>query len=147
MSTREFGSLVHFAQFCGQMAVQAESHHHALEEAAQHLEHRVRQVLGTYDLSPTWPQLTAATQADRVRKGFTPNDPLFRDGSHIRDTMRHSSTTTDARVGTDSQIAEWMELGTRRAPPRSFLRLSAIEQERELVRILRRGALRRFVTP
>ena len=140
MGVRSFGSLIQFATFCGSLAAQHRSHKHALEEACVHLETRVKQVIGTYDLQPRWAELADATKDDRSRKGYPENDPLLRTG-HLRDSVQHKVEGDTGRVGTDDDIAVYQELGTRSIPPRSYLRLSAVEQEHELVKILERGAV------
>jgi hypothetical protein len=85
-----------------------------------------KKAIGTYDYG--WPQLAEATQADRVARGFSENDPLLRTGD-----MRASISTkaepiaggAEGLVYSDQKEALWAELGTmgpgRGQPPRSFL--------------------------
>ncbi|MCC3246674.1 hypothetical protein LG047_15340 [Methylocystis sp. WRRC1] len=116
--------------------------HEALEKACQIVEDEAKRVIGTYDYG--WKQLAPATQRERVRLGFTPNDPLLRSGE-LRDSITHHVVTgltgtgamrEDAGyVGSPSKIALYQELGTARIPPRSFLGGAARAKEGEIHRI------------
>jgi hypothetical protein len=133
--------------------------HSALEEAAQTIETEAKRVIGTYDYN--WQQLAAYTQRERKRLGFPENDPLLRNGrlrnaiEHWSDHQRAEVGVKDATVGTGTKadpvreigdIAVWMELGTRKAPPRSYLMAAALRKENEVVaRIGRKIAMGLFV--
>jgi hypothetical protein len=68
-----------------------------------------KEVIGTHVLR----DLMESTQAERVRLGFTPNDPLKRTGS-FQDTI----------AGTNDPRGEWFEFGTVHAAPFSLFSLS-----------------------
>ena len=133
---KSFGSLGELAAHLGGLAAEAASHHgHALERAAQLLETDAKDSLGHYQSAagpfPAWADLTESTQAERAKAGYSPADPLLRSGA-LRDAIAHEVEGSRAVVGvpetgelspdggssTLAEIAEDMELGTSRAPPR-----------------------------
>lgn len=123
-------SLASFASFLTQLAVMDEAEKKGLEAGCKILETEAKRVLGTYDYG--WPQLTPYTQSDRVSKGFPANEPLLRTGD-LRGSIEHNVGVREARVGTNSQIGVWQELGTSRIPPRSFMKGAAIRKEGEII--------------
>ena len=132
--SRNFDNLGEFAAFFQKAVSEArvlEARNVALEAAAQMIEDEAKHVIGTYEFD--WPQLADATQADRARKGFAPNEPLLRTGA-LRDSISHEITVpgTEAIVGSTSDIAVYQELGTEHIPPRPFLLPSAIYLEKPI---------------
>lgn len=134
----------------GRLQMRAVSHA-ALEQGAQIIETEAKRVIGTYDYH--WPQLAQSTQSERKRLGFAENEPLLRNGrlraaiEHQSDHSRAEVGVKDATVGTGSKadpvrnigdVAVWMELGTSRAPPRSFLMGAAVVKEKEVVALIGR---------
>jgi len=75
-----------------------------------------------------WKELADATKENRVKKGFTENDPLLASGS-MRESIDDEVVGLDGYVGSDQDKAVWMELGTDKAPPRSFLGPAVIHNE------------------
>lgn len=67
-----------------------------------------------------WAPLAESTKADRVRHGYTEDDPLLRSGE-LRDSIESEVVGLAAIVGTKSQIGLWQEIGTDRIPPRPFI--------------------------
>lgn len=57
------------------------------------------------------PELAQATQDDRVAKGFTPNDPLLRDGKLLRDSTEMRIGPDFAAAGTSEPVAGYQEFG------------------------------------
>lgn len=137
-----FNSFAAAGAFFGGLALEtARGHHHALERAAVIVEGEAKRVIGTYEYG--WPQLADSTQKDRVAKGFSANDPLLRSGG-LRDSVEHTTTDDRAYVGSDSQIAEWQELGTSKIPARSFLMSAAIHKEAEVRELLGREVMKQM---
>lgn len=105
--------------------------HAALEKAAKRVEKRAKGKLGNYQngngMHDAWPELAESTKVDRVRKGFTENDPLLRTGG-LRDSIKHQTKGLTAVIGTDSDVAVWQELGTAKIPPRPFLGAALYEE-------------------
>ena len=67
-----------------------------------------------------WAQLKASTQSERVRKGFTENDPLLRTGK-LRDSVHHTAGERTFVVGSADPVMLYQELGTQDIPPRAVL--------------------------
>lgn len=124
---KEFNSLGAFAEHILKAAVAEEIAIRAgLSKAAKLVEKEAKAEIGTYQEAigdfAAWAELAESTKEDRLRKGFTENDPLLRTGE-LRDSigMTMSTAGLEAQVGSDLDIAVWQELGTQHMPPRSFL--------------------------
>jgi phage gpG-like protein len=109
--------------------------HQALELAARVVEAEAKRLIGGYEAKPRWPELTEATQADRVAHGYSANQPLLRSGE-LRDSIQHCSSPHEARVGSNLDRAVWHEMGTSRVPPRSFLASALHAKEKLIVRAI-----------
>ena len=114
----------------------------ALREGAELVKTAAQECIGEYQPAkgdvPAWEPLSPVTQADRVAKGFTPDDPLLRTGG-LRDSIEVRPVTEDEiLVGVfDPEmqtIAGAMEYGynnvraARHVAPRSFIRGTAFEK-------------------
>ena len=100
-----------------------------LESVGTKIEKEAKEIIGHYQRSdtgpfPEWEELKTATQSDRIRQGFTPNDPLLRSGE-LRDSIRHEVRGNSVAIGSDLDIAIYQEMGTSTIPPRPFLRVAA----------------------
>lgn len=143
---------MNLASFIGHMAASIASlHHHehkAMEHACVVVETEAKHEIGTYQgpASPfvAWAELADATKNDRVLKGYAENEPLLREGA-LRDSIGHAVGDREGVVGSDSQIAEWQELGTVRIPPRSFLGGAAVRKGPDVAHILGQSAVRALV--
>lgn len=113
----------------GFTAALAIARHEALEKACSLVEREAKDVIGTYHYG--WPQLAPATQAERARLGYAPNEPLLRTGD-LRDSITHHMDGDTGFVGSTSEIAPHHEFGTSRIPPRSFLGGAAAAKEEEI---------------
>lgn len=69
---------------------------------------------------PAWEELAESTKEDRVRQGFTENDPLLRSGE-TRDSIERQTAELETVVGSNSEILERHEFGTSKMPPRPVL--------------------------
>lgn len=100
------------------------------ETSAELVKETAKAKIGHYQAEvgpfPAWPELTRETQADRVRQGFTPNDPLLRSGD-LRDSIESTAAPDGFLVGSQSEIAVYQELGTEHIPPRPFLAPALLE--------------------
>jgi hypothetical protein len=121
----------------------------AMTHVCREIQKESQSMLGYYQdgFGPfeTWQPLAEATQADRSAMGFPVDEPLLRN-ERLRNAieisigpLRHGDYegavgVASAMVGSGSHadpvrdigvVAEAMELGTRRVPPRSFLGLAA----------------------
>lgn len=120
---------------------------HALERVAKLVKKDAKQVLGTYEYG--WPQLAESTQKQRERQGFPANEPLLRTGE-MRDSIQYSYDHREARVGSNSDIAVYQELGTSKIPPRSFLKETLVRKMPEIEKIIGRnfvGVFERMALP
>lgn len=130
-------TLAGFAAHCATMEADMRlAQEAAVLKACQMVEKWAKKAIGQYLPGYNWEQLKEATQQERKRLGFTPNDPLLRTGE-LRASIGHYVERVGLNevvgyVGSTSKIAAYMELGTRHIPPRSFLAASAMAQERAI---------------
>jgi hypothetical protein len=125
----------------------------ALKEGAELVKTAARDVIGEYQPAkgpaPAWAPLSPATQADRVAKGYSPDDPLLRSGE-LRDSIAIRMLGDDtAAVGVfDPEmvtIAAAMEFGyfnvraNRFVGPRSFIIGTAFEKSEEVGALIERA--------
>ena len=121
----------------------------ALDAAAASIEREAKREIGTYqrsDMGPysPWQELAPATKADRVRQGFSENDPLLRTGE-LRDSLSHETHGLEAVVGSDSDVMVWQEFGTKTIPPRPVLGLAAVRKQADVARIVGDGVVASLV--
>ncbi len=121
----------------------------ALNVGAKFLQHKAKAQFGHYpnemthlDLpfnaaphSGIWDELAPSTKEDRVRKGFSENEPLLRTGK-LRDSIKVSVQGNRAVVGSDEDIMVWQELGTEKIPPRPVLTLTADRHGKDAVKLI-----------
>lgn len=137
---REFNSLAAFSMHLVKAAIAVRvAEHLALDRAAEIIEKDAKRQLGTYqpEAGPfaAWAPLAAATVADRIAKGFTPDDPLLRDGT-LRDSISRTVEGHEAAIGSTSDIAVYQELGTEKIPPRPFLGPAAFNNREAVEKVL-----------
>jgi len=111
---------------------------------------RARQMLGTYQtgmgMYPAWPALSAITKADRLRRGYSANEPLLRTGA-MRESI-HSSQPFYTFEGVTfivgymaqypgSRYAVYHETGTIDMPARPVLGPAAFSVSNELAPYIR----------
>lgn len=137
--SRSFNSVGALAAFLENMAkTLPQAQRAALDEASKFALDKVKEIPGHYQSDPVWAKLAEATVEDRVRKGFTPDDPLKRTGEFAETFGRHVVGPTRAEVGSNDQRAEWFELGTRKMPPRPVLGAAKAQNDKHLVEIVGR---------
>ena len=139
---REFPNLgafiAHLAQV--QVAIPA-AERRGLRAGAELIRDEARAEIGTYQRAETglfapWRELADRTKADRLRLGFTENDPLLRTGD-MRDSIHCTIGTHAALIGSNSDVALWQEMGTEgphpgmdgyHVSPRHFLGVAAFRK-------------------
>lgn len=90
---------------------------------------------------PRWQQLAPSTQEERARLGFTPNDPLKRTGELSR-SIEITIQGHTGYVGTNDPVAEYMENGTSRIPPRPFMGPAGFVNEFKIHNLFMRAMFR-----
>jgi phage gpG-like protein len=96
--------------------------HAVVARACQMVANAAKEALGTYEFG--WVSLAPETIARKMR-GDT---PLLETGE-LRDSIQWNSDGNKGYVGSDLDKAVWMEFGTSKIPPRSFLAAAAAQQE------------------
>ena len=120
-----FGSMSGFVAHLATLPAAIDTAEHAgLEAAAVLLQKEARDDIGVYQGAagalPAWAALAPATQADRVRKGFTPDDPGLRTGA-MRDSIERDVGEHHASVGSNDPRLVHFEFGTATQPARPVL--------------------------
>lgn len=140
----ELGSMAELALKLGEAALaQHEMERHALEKAARLVEKRAKEKVGEYQEQAgpfiAWPELAESTKADRVRQGYTEDDPGLRSGE-MRVSIEHTVQGPEAQVGSHDDKLVWFELGTSKQPPRSVLGGAAVESLPRILEIVGESA-------
>jgi phage gpG-like protein len=122
--------------------------HHGLEAAAQLLEDEARSEFGVYQKGAgpfgDWPELADATKQDRVRRGFTENDPELRSGE-LRDSLKHETENWEATIGSEDPVFAYQELGTANMPPRPILGIALYNRWEDVQRLIGNAAVSGFL--
>jgi len=88
------------------------------------IEETAKEEIGVYQpaVGPfeAWAPLAESTKADRVRTGYTEDDPLERSGE-LKNSIESEVVGLAGIVGSKSEIGLWQEMGTDRIPPRPFI--------------------------
>lgn len=150
---RAFGSLDQFVAHLASVAREIPKRQSlALRDGGEVIQKEARAEIGTLQSRAgpfgAWPELSPRTQQERVKAGYSPNDPLRRSGA-LRDHIELNHDGKQAVVGVPSEmvgsgtdadpirnigdVAIAMELGTDRVPARSFLGRSAFVKGHEAV--------------
>lgn len=122
---KSFDDMDAFLEFLAARAHEvARAQEPALRKGANIIAEEARAEIGTYQdqagSSPAWAELAEATKRQRAAQGWTENDPLLRSGE-LRESIEVSVEGNEAAIGSNSPIAAFLEFGTSRIPPRSFL--------------------------
>jgi hypothetical protein len=113
---KEFESLGAFARHMLRVAGRGEEVTSDLTlEAAKIVQGAAKARMGEYQDGvagwPAWANLAPATVEDRLRKGFTPDDPLVRSGE-LRESIEIAHTGHEAAVGSTDPVLLYQEVGT-----------------------------------
>lgn len=88
------------------------------------IEETAKEEIGVYQPAygpfDAWAPLAESTKADRVRQGYSEDEPLLRSGE-LRESIQSEIVGLAAIVGTKSEIGLWQEVGTEHIPPRPFI--------------------------
>lgn len=111
------------------------------------IEETAKEEIGVYQpaVGPfeAWSPLAESTKADRVRSGYTEDDPLLRSGG-LKNSIESEVVGLAAIVGTKSEIGLWQEVGTDRIPPRPFIGPAYVRKIDPLMESIGRAISRGF---
>ncbi|MBT2299277.1 hypothetical protein J7E70_02260 [Variovorax paradoxus] len=139
MELDSFGALgAHFARLAaGGEAVT----HHIAAEGAKVIQEDAKSRFGSYQDGgggfPAWANLAPATVDDRIRRGFTPDDPLLRTGG-LRDSIVTKAEGAVAVVASTDPVMLYQEQGTATIPPRPVLGPAGLNSEKTVGRVAAR---------
>lgn len=119
---RQFDSFLGIAEEFGANAHRVQkSLEQGLERALVLIEKTALSEFGVYQDAvgphPGWVELADSTKDDRLRQGFTENDPLLRSGDMMRATKRERHGLEGVVGNTDEKMA-FHEFGTSKMPAR-----------------------------
>lgn len=137
---REFSDFGEFSAFLLAMEPIAKvAVHRGLEKGLKRIETTAKESIGTYQDGvgkfPAWAELADSTKQDRLRQGYTENDPLLRSGE-TRESIESHLHDMEGVVASDSDILYWQEVGTEHIPPRPVLGPAGLINEERVVRDL-----------
>ena len=98
----------------------------ALETIGENTAERAQEKMGVYQEGfppfPEWPELAPFTKVDRVKKGFSANEPLLRTGE-LRATIGFGVEGDTVEVGSTHTVAPIQEFGdpVLNIPSRPFI--------------------------
>lgn len=117
--------------------------HSGMEQIGAVIEKRAKEEIGNYQSAvgpfQAWPELADSTKDDRVRQGYTENDPLLRSGE-LRDSISHEAKGLEVAIGSTSDVMVYHEFGTSKMPPRPVLGTAAFSSKEKVIAILTRAA-------
>ena len=119
-------------------AMEVEARHIVAGMAVHVLHEHVVDGFGSSKLAP----LAQATQDDRVSKGYTPNDPLLRDGSLLRDNVEMMHEGAVGGVGSSEPVQRDHEYGYINArtgtpvPPRPVFKNAMVDSQAKILAIV-----------
>lgn len=127
-------SLLGFAAVLTEMTLEVDrATHSGLEAAARIVQTEAKAEIGHYQGAisglPAWAELADSTKDDRVRHGFTENDPGLRSGA-MRDSIETNVSGHEATIGSDDDNLVYFELGTTKQPPRTVLAGALMRKEK-----------------
>ena len=142
---RDFRNLGSFATYLAELEADIiAAQLRALVVAGEIVKTEAKAEIGTYQDQVKdvvgWAELAYSTKDDRVRQGYTENDPLLRDGT-LRDSIESQvempiPSIGVMQTGSPLAVAEWQEMGTPTIPPRSFLAGAIVRKTSNLIEMI-----------
>lgn len=138
---RSFDSLDAFASFLAHEAADVVIRETVLEQIGSMVKERAQSKLGTFqpavgDFAEWVNPLAEYTQQERVKLGYTPNDPLLASRELYESIDFVIDPSLDfVTIGTPLDKGLWNEVGTSTSPPRPFLGPAAFELKEEIVNL------------
>lgn len=125
------------------------SAHNAMHAAAKLVQKDAQGRIGQYQAATgpfdAWAELADSTKKDRVNKGYTPDDPLLRDGT-LRDSIEVEIAPLEAVIGSKEDIAAYQEFGTATIPPRPFLGPAAFDNLEKIEKLIGKAVVQGLST-
>jgi HK97 gp10 family phage protein len=103
-----------------------------IEKACQIVQKKAKAAIGREH--EEWAPLAESTLTEKAKAGYPVPKSLLRTGE-LRDSIQYQVNGLEGAVGSDLDRALWLETGTSRMPPRSFLRSAAISSEDKIHRM------------
>lgn len=120
----------------------------AVRDYAKEVEKEAKAEIGNYQPATgpfdAWPDLSESTQVDRVRKGYSANEPELRTGE-LRDSIKSEASGLSSIAGSTSPIMLYQENGTPTMPPRAIIGMAYIRKLDFLEEEIGRCVMRSFV--
>lgn len=122
----EFNSLDQLGNHFLKLAAMGEEVIHlSADKCGQIVENSAKAEIGFYqpERGPfvEWEELADSTEAEKARKGYMIEAPLFRTGQEIRDKISRTTDGGTSVVGCTSKLMEYHEFGTLHIPPRPVM--------------------------
>ncbi|MGG6429439.1 hypothetical protein ACQ5TV_05590 [Acetobacter ghanensis] len=144
MAGREFTERAFLAFLEERPAALREAQQAGLQRGAEQLTATARDIVGRYQREdmgniPAWAELTDGTKADRLKQGFTENDPGLRSGEMRAVYEARITDKPGIVLGNSDPVALWFEEGTPRQPPRPVIAVALFRKQMTITqRIARR---------
>lgn len=111
-----------------------------LKAASKLIEDDAKRKFGEYQDAvgpyPAWQELAESTKEDRVRKGYSPNDPLYRSGELMNSIYsKVDMSSKAAAVGSDDPVMLYQEKGTATIPARPALAPALFQNKEKIQKI------------
>lgn len=111
------------------------------------IEETAKEEIGVYQPAygpfDDWAPLAESTKHDRIRQGYSEDEPLLRSGK-LRDSIQSEVMGLAAIVGTKSEIGLWQEVGTERIPPRPIIGPAYVRRIGPLIEAIEQAIFKGF---
>jgi HK97 gp10 family phage protein len=118
--------------------------HEGLKASVKLIEQTAKKKIGHYQNEsgnfPAWPELADSTKVDRVKQGYSENEPLLREGD-LRDSIQSEVKGLTGIAGSKNPIAAYQEYGTSKIPPRPFIGPAAFQNKKKIKAIIGLAAI------
>ena len=110
-----------------------------LQEIGKIVRDKAKELIGHEQ--PEWASLSPYTIADRVARGYAPNEPLLREGK-LRDALQYEVLPLENSVCIGyqgSEVAKYarvQELGYGKVPPRPTLKTALFREFKKIIQIV-----------
>jgi hypothetical protein len=106
---------------------------HGLQVITRHIQRVAKAEIGHYQsavgMFPEWAELADSTKAERVRLGYTENDPGLRSGA-MRDSIENQVSGLEGVIGSNDDHLVYFEFGTSKQPARPVLGTAAYRSQK-----------------